>query len=133
MPIYLFSNPENDNDIVEVVMSVHDEHVFCKDGVKWNRVFTKPTASIDTKWNAHSQKDFIEKTGKKRGTLGEMWEKSEELSKQREKDLGQDPLKTKFYENYKKTHGNTDHSDIRKQKLKKKLNDNPKSMFKWED
>jgi len=131
MPIYLFSNPADENEIVEVVMSVHDEHVYSKDGVKWDRVFTKPTASVDTKLDENNPKSFVKYTATRAGTLGELQDISAELSQKREEKNGIDPVKEQFYEKYKKTHHGTEHNDIRKKKLKEKLKSH--KMFDWKD
>lgn len=119
MPVYLFSNPKDENNIVEVVMSVHDKHEFYKDGVKWNREFTIPTTAIDTKWNHNDPKDFVRKTSQKRGTIGDLWEKSAELSSKREKEQGKDKVKETFYKNYSKSRGGRLHPNQRKEKLEK--------------
>ncbi len=123
MPIYLFSNPKDENEIVEVVMSVNDIHEFFKDGIKWQRVFTRPNASIDTKWDANNPRDFIEKTGKKKGTLGEIMDKSAELSQQREKQMGIDSVKEKTYQQYSKVRGGKTHPEKRKEIAKKLTKD----------
>lgn len=130
MPIYLFSNPKDESEVVEVIQSIKDDHVYIKDGIKWNRVFTVPNASIDTKWDSDNPRDFIEKTGKRRGTIGDMMEKSKELSERRNKRYGKDHVKEKFYDNYRKTHRGKDHPEKRKQKLKEKLE---QTNFYWED
>lgn len=126
MPIYLFSNPKNENEVIEVIMSAHDNHVYEKDGVKWDRVWTKPQAAVDTRWDENNAKNFVEQTGRKRGKLGDLWEKSAELSEKREKKLGQDPVKLAANEEYKKKHQGKDLPDIRKKKLKESLSN---SMF----
>lgn len=117
MPIYLFSNPSNENEIIEVIMSVNDKHEYFKDGVKWDRVFTKPNASVDTKWDANNPRDFVNKTANKKGTIGDIMDKSAELSEKREKQQGIDPIKEKAYSDYSKERGGKEHPDLRKKKL----------------
>lgn len=120
MPIYIFANPANEEEIIEVVMSVHDEHIYIKDGIKWNRVWTKPTASTDTKLDPFSPKDFVRATGKGKDTYGSLLDRSKEMSIQRQDKLGYDPLKEKMYDNYsKKRGGKIDHPEKRKEKLDK--------------
>ena len=115
--IYIYQHPET-GEIEEVVQSMNDEHVFFKDGIKWNRVFTKPYASIDSKIDPNSVKDFVSKTGSKKGTVGDMLDLSAELSEKRaEKHGGEDPIKRKYFDDYKK---NT--------KGKKHLLDKPKKI-----
>lgn len=87
---------------------MNDEHAFVdKNGVSWERVFTIPSTSIDTEINAFSESDFAEKTAKKNYTVGDLWDKSAELSSKRENILGSDSVKKK-------------HQEARKGKLKKK-------------
>lgn len=120
MPIFLYSHPDT-GEVKEIIQSVHDKHEYFENGVKFNRVFTVPTASIDNKWNEFSSKDFAEKTAKKKGTIGDLWEKSQELSLKREKLVGKDTIKEQFYKDYSKERNNHDHPDIKKQKMKKTL------------
>ena len=53
MPIYLFKNPKN-GKVKEVFQSMNSDHIYSEDGVKWERVFTVPQASIDTEIDAIS-------------------------------------------------------------------------------
>jgi hypothetical protein len=117
MPIFLYRNP-NTNEIREIVQSVHEEHIFIdKDGLKWEREFTIPNASIDTQIDANNPNDFVNKTANKRGTLGEILDKSKELSEKREKQLGKDPIKTAMYKKYKDERGKS-HPQERREKVK---------------
>lgn len=118
MPIYLFSNPKDENEIIEIIMSVHDNHEYFKDGIKWDRVFTKPTAAIDTKWDPNSKKDFAAKTGSKKGTLGDMIDKSRELSEVRKNKEGSDSVQKDYFKKYSDERGGKTHIDERKQKAK---------------
>lgn len=129
MPIYLYSNPKDENEVEEVIQSVHDEHVYSKDGVKWTRVFTVPTASVDSKWDENNPQDFVEKSKGKKGTIGNLMEKSAELSAKRKKRYGKDKFKEQFYSDYKKNHSGKDHPDVKKKKLKKILE---KTHLSWE-
>jgi hypothetical protein len=87
-------------------MSVHDIHEFSKDGIKWIRIFTIPTASIDSKWNCDDPNDFVIKSGKKKGSYGDILDKSLELSKEREKKYGRDEIKEQKFKDYaEKRHG----------------------------
>ncbi len=103
MPTYIFQHPQN-GKIVELVQGIKETHEYVdSDGVKWNRVFTIPNASIPTKIDPHSQSDFIQKTQGTKGTLGDMWDWSKELSEKREKDLGKDPVKENHLKKYSKS------------------------------
>lgn len=101
MPIYIFSHPET-GEIKEIYQKMTDEHVYEENGVVWNREFTSPTAGIDTEIDPMSSRDFVEKTGKKKGSLGDIWDASKEASLKREKKIGKDPLKEKYWSNWSK-------------------------------
>jgi hypothetical protein len=73
-----------------------------ENGVKWKRVFSLPFASVDTKIDPNSASDFVTKTGKKRGTYGDLLDASKELSEKRTKERGEDPVKKKFFKDYSK-------------------------------
>jgi len=124
VPIFLYRHPET-QEICEIAQSVHEEHVFIdSDGLKWEREFTVPNASVDTAWDANDPKDFVEKSGKKRGTMQNLWDKSSELSQKREKSMGIDPIKNQMHKDYKKLR-KKDHPDVKKQKLRDSINNNP--------
>lgn len=101
MPYYIFRNPAT-NEFREIFQSMKAEHVYFAEGVKWEREFTSPQASIDTKIDMYSPKDFVEKSRNKKGTVGELWDASAELSKKREDKNGKDNFKAKYYEDYAK-------------------------------
>lgn len=114
MPIYLYQNPETE-EIKEIIQSVHDKHEYFENGVKWNRIFTVPQTSFDTKFNPYDSRGFVEKTGKMKGTLGNIIDASKELSEKRGGDS--DPIKKKYYEDWSKKRGGRTHPDIRKKIL----------------
>lgn len=99
MPVYLFKNP-NTEEIVHVVQSMNDDHEYSENGVKFERVFTIPNATIDDNIDPNSSQAFIEKTGKMKGTLGEIWDYSQELSNKRKKMYGEDPVRQKAESKY---------------------------------
>ena len=102
MPIYLFKNPKS-NKIVQVYQEMNAEHSFSENGIKYERVFTVPNAQIDANFDLNSSEKFVEKTGKMKGTLGEIWDYSQELSNKRaEKNGGIDPVRQKAEEKYSK-------------------------------
>lgn len=116
MPIYLYEHPKT-KEVKEIVQSVNDTHTYQENGVIWNRVFTVPNASIDTQINPESTNDWIEKTRNKRGTLGEMWDKSAELSEKRAKlHGGKDPVKEKYLNSKEKESGKKHLSRIKEAK-----------------
>lgn len=104
MPIYKYKNPETD-EIIEVVQTMNEPHEYESNGTKWQREFTVPTASIDSKWDPLNSRDFVEKTKNKRGTMGDIYDKAEELGKRREEIIGKDPVKEKMIKDYRKETG----------------------------
>lgn len=73
-----------------------------EDGVKWKRLAVKPQASFDTKVDPYSGADFVKATNKK-GTIGDLWDRSAELgAKRKDKEGGRDPVQQKFYDDYAK-------------------------------
>lgn len=106
MPIYLYQHPKT-KEVREVFQNMQDEHVFLdEEKVEWKRIFTVPQASIDTAIDAFSTNDFVAKTGRKKGTMGDIWDRSAELSEKRASQAGGvDPVKHQRYEDYKKKTG----------------------------
>tara|TARA_R110000824_G_scaffold214603_1_gene400817 strand:+ start:1018 stop:1368 length:351 start_codon:yes stop_codon:yes gene_type:complete len=102
MPEYIYEHP-NTGKQVTVLQSVHEEHVYKIEGVVYNRVYTVPQASIDTHIDPYSQKDFRKI---KSENIGDMWDRSQELSQIRTEKEGKDPIKEKYFKDYaKKTKG----------------------------
>ena len=99
MPIYLFKNP-NTGEIVQTVQAMNDSHEYSENGVKFERIFTIPNAMIDESIDPNSSQAFVEKTGKMKGTLGEIWDYSQELSEKREKIYGSDPVRNEAESKY---------------------------------
>jgi hypothetical protein len=99
MPVYLFQNPDT-GEVVHVVQSMNDNHEYSENGVKFERVFTIPNATVDDNIDPNSSQAFIEKTGKMKGTLGEIWDYSQELSNKRKKMYGEDPVRSKAEAKY---------------------------------
>jgi hypothetical protein len=123
MPIFLYRHPET-QEIREIIQSVHEPHTYKdENGTEWHREFTVPQAAIDTKWDANSGVDFANKTRNKKGTIGDMIDKSRELSKQREEKNGVDLIKQKHYDEYAKLRHGKRHIMERKEKLQKIVKD----------
>ncbi len=100
MPTYIYINPKT-GQTKEVVQTMREEHSYSEKGVKWNRLYSVPQASVDANIDPFSQQQFIEKTGKKGATFGEVYDRSEELSHKRaEKRDGTDPVKQQYYKDY---------------------------------
>ena len=109
MPIYLFKSPKT-GKIKEVLLRMSEDHVYSEEGVKWERVFTIPQASIDTQIDAFSESGFKNKTSNKKETLGDLMDRSKELSEKRKDIAGEDPVQKKFFEDYSKTRKGKKHA-----------------------
>ena len=112
MPLYTFEHPDSDGrgPFIDVIQSMKDNHEYAdEDGVKWKRVFDVPNASIDTRINDFSSNEFVNKTKDKGMTMGQLWEESERASNRREKLLGKDPVKEKYFKNYSKERSGMKH------------------------
>jgi len=102
VPIYIYKNPKTE-ELKEIVQSVHDKHEYTEDGLKWNRVYTSPQINTQDKLNVNStEKDFVQVTSKQKGNLGDLFDRSKELSEKREKIYGKDPVKEKYFKNWSK-------------------------------
>ena len=116
MPIYVYKHPDKE-EYEEVLQGMNDEHVYEKDGVKWDRVFLAPNASIDSEIDPFSKSQIMDVTRNKRGTYGDMMDLSKEMSAKRaEKAGGKDPVKERFYDNYAKERGGAEHPQRMKDK-----------------
>lgn len=115
MPIYIFKNPDTE-EYKEIVQTMNEEHIYIDEfGLQWQRVFTIPNASIDTKEDAWNHNQFVEKTGKMKGTVGDVLDYSAELSEKRaEANGGEDPIKRKAFNDYEKKVGKKHISDRKK-------------------
>ena len=84
MPIYLYQN-QITIEIREVIQGMNEEHIYHGENGKenWDRIFTIPTASIDTKQDPFSTNQFLDRTRNKKGTYGNMLDYSADLSQQR--------------------------------------------------
>ena len=106
MPEYIYEHPETGEKIT-VWQTIHEAHEYEVDGVAYNRVYTVPNASIDTKIDPFSQKEFREKA--KASTIGDLWDQSAEASEKRTEKLGHDPVKQKHFEDYSKKNKRAKH------------------------
>lgn len=105
MPYYSYQHPVTE-EVAEIFQHMDEPHEFFdQNGLQWARIFTNPTASIDTRIDPNSPQDFIDKTKKKNYSVGALWDTSAELSAKREKTFGKDSLKERAQESYKKKTG----------------------------
>lgn len=118
MPLYCYQNEET-GEIKDVFQGMNDVHeYFGEDGSEdgWKRVFTVPQASIDSHIDPFKASDFAAKTGGKKGTYGDLLDRSAELSEKRaDSNGGVDPIKQKYFENYsKERRGAKHHAELPK-------------------
>lgn len=122
MPLYDFENIET-GEVHEVFFHMKEGKVYNgPDGSQegqWRRIYSSPNASIDSKIDPFSSKDFVEKTGKKKGNLGNLMDAAKEASIIRAQKAGKDPIKEKWLSDYKKTN-KVDYFDSSKDKVIKK-------------
>lgn len=114
MPIYTYKK-ESTGEYRDVCQGMNDKHEYYGENCDendWKRVFYSPNASIDTNIDPHSAKQFTERTGAKKGTVGDLLDYSKEMSSKRaESNGGIDPVKQKYYENYSKQRKGAKHFD----------------------
>jgi len=97
MPVYIYQNPKTE-EIIEIVQSIDEKHEYIDEyKVKWNRIFTVPQLNTEGSLNADcDSKKFVEFTRNKKGTIGDLWDRSAELSEKRRKIYGKDPVKQDY-------------------------------------
>ena len=121
MPYYLFEHIKTGR-VEEVFFGMNEEKVFNgKNGKqvgKWRRVYTKPQAAIDSKWDEYSAKDFAAKTGAKKGSYGDIIDKSAELSAKRAEKNGKDAIKEKKFRDYEKRVGKKSYNELKEKQNK---------------
>lgn len=114
MPEYVFKHPDKE-DYIEIFQSMAEEHVYSdEDGLKWERVYYPPTFSTFGSISAFDKKGFSDKTGKMKGTYGDLMDYSQELSEERESVMGYDPVKRAYFDDYKKKNGAKHVGDVEK-------------------
>jgi len=103
MPEYLFINPDDPDEIVAVQQAMNEEHKYETNGKVWGRQFTVPKASIDSRIDPESEREFVDKTANKKGTMGDLWDVSQEMSERRKEIYGgTDPVAKKHFKEYSK-------------------------------
>jgi hypothetical protein len=115
MPLYTYENPKT-GETIDVLQSMNEEHSYTdENGIKWKRVYQIPNASIDSQIDPHSSTAFIDATKNKKGTYGDLIDKSKELSEKRAKTYGgSDPVKEKFFKDYSSSRKGAVHPDQKK-------------------
>lgn len=103
--LYLYQHPSTE-EIREVWQNMNDVHELIVDGIKWNRLWTKPQAMIDSKFSPWDKSKFVEKTSRP-GKMSDLYDRSAELSEKRKQEsgLGFDPLSKAAKEKWSKERG----------------------------
>lgn len=106
MPFYDFEN-QTTKEVREVWIDQNKPVVFNgiddKEVGLWLKIYSCPHMSVDTRYEAHSAKDFRKVTQNKKGlTVGDMWKKSAEFSAKRGGQTGDDEVKRRYYDTYEK-------------------------------
>jgi len=113
MPLYTYVNPKT-KQTIDIVQSVHDEHTYVDNkGLKWQRVFTAPEVNTHGTLKVEcSDKQFSEYTKNRKGSIGDLWDQSAELSEKRKKIYGgKDPVKKKYFKDWSKKRKNKVHPE----------------------
>jgi len=111
MPLYLFKHP-NEESFAEVFFHMEDVKEYIdSDGNQWIRQYTSPQLKTEASIDPWNNADFVNKTNQK-GTLGDLMDRSAELSAKRaDQNGGVDPVKEKYYSNYAKKRKGQQHPD----------------------
>ena len=116
MPLYTYENPKT-GETIDILQTMSEKHQYIdQEGLEWKRVFQVPNASVDSQIDPYSNVSFLDATKNKKGTYGDLIDKSAELSEKRAKDHGgKDPVKESFYKDYKTKTGK-DHFGLQTKK-----------------
>ena len=105
MPLYVYKHPEKE-EYIEVFQGMNDEHIYSHNGIEWERQFPAPEISSQKIVNPWDSNAFVNQTGDSKGTIGDLMDRSTELSEMRAKENGGvDPIKDKKFKEYSKIRG----------------------------
>ena len=112
MPLYTFMHPKTE-ETIDVFFHMTDDKKYIDDkGVEWTRQYHTPELNATGRTDPWDSKQFVEKTGKTEGTVGDLLDRSADLSRERAaQNGGVDPVKEKYYENYSKERKGALHED----------------------
>lgn len=123
--VYQFRNKKT-GKIKDVVMNMKDYKPYRGengDEDHWERIYDLPQVNIGNAKvvDPFDNKAYVNKTANIRGTYGDLLDYSSELSERRaEKAGGEDPLKRKYFDEYKKKTGGKKHLKDRPKKIETK-------------
>ena len=111
MPLYPFKNPKT-GEIKDIFFHMNDDKKYVdEEGDEWVREYHSPQLNTQGSIDPWSNADFVNKTNKQ-GTIGDLLDRSADLSRQRaDQNGGVDPVKEKYYKNYSKTRKGSKHPD----------------------
>ena len=121
MGLYIYHNDLTE-ETVEVFQKMNDVHVYS--GVSgneegWRRVFTVPQACIDSDIDPNNRQEFARRAAKY-STIGDLADKSRELSEKRKSKEGFDPVEKKFFSEYSAARKGAKHPLDKPKKLENK-------------
>jgi hypothetical protein len=125
MGLYSYRHPKT-GKVKEIFQSMKEPHVYQENGVEWERIFSIPQASVDSRIkDPFSEKEFVSKTGNKlkKETIGDAWDRSQEYSEKRKDKDGLDIKQQKYFENYSKTRKGKRHPKDQSRKVSSPLFD----------
>jgi hypothetical protein len=126
MPVYLFESVNKEGLYTDIFFTFKDAPrigtIIEHEGKKWRRIPTLPYTASDTQAiDPFDNKAFINKTGKMKGTWGDMEKLSGELSEKRAKLAGgEDPILNRYEDQKQKATG-LESFRRKKNKAKEKL------------
>lgn len=104
MPEYIYQHPKT-KEVKTIIQSMNEDHSYSEGGIKWNRVWSNPQLNTKGSVDPFDEKKFVEKTGNMKGTIGDMFDYSAEMSERRASKAGKDPVKEKLFKDYEKETG----------------------------
>ena len=123
MPTYSYTNDKT-GETLEMHQGMNDEHrFFGENGEEWRRVFYPPNAAIDSLSNCNpfDTRSHVDKTGRMKGNLGDLFNVSKEMSERRQDKIGgEDPVKRQFFKDYQKKNNGAKHFNDRPDKIETK-------------
>lgn len=130
MPTYIYQTIPKDGETpiqFEIVQSMKDAPLtrHPETGLPVKRIITGGYGfnAKGMKIDPFSEKQFLERTADKGGTLGSLFDRSKELSQMRAEKTGgvQDPFRRKIYDNYSKKYRGMKHeAELKENQVKAK-------------
>jgi hypothetical protein len=119
MGLYSYRNPKT-GKTKDIFQGMNDEHSYSENGTRWERVWTVPQAAVDANIDPFSQSAFVDKVGKEKGNMGNLYDRSAEMSAKRaEKRGGTDKVKDDYYAAYASKRGGKQHPGQIKENISK--------------